>query len=564
MLRPSLPVPRVSNAVVPLIIAAVTVTLSYAAWAALAPGVATSSEPVQRHLTTHRAVRDSKGDVLAWYRPQQTLGYDHVLRLDWRFMERKVPSDQRWKTGLPVHLVSSVFDGATKQGSYWQHNPASLYGQFVDSLVAWHAYSGDDTAVPIVKQMLDYQLAHGTTPAGWDWPRAPFATACAGDADYGHCLAGMPRSFYGGIETDKVGELGVGYVQFYELTGEGRYLDAAIAAADALARHVRPGDAGHTPWPFRVDARTGKVLKGKQYGGMIVAPVRLFDELIRIGQGDVASYTRARDLAWRWLVNNPMNPRSPAFHKWSGYFEDVDGDDQNLNQALPTMTAYYLLTRPDPGALDPAWRTHVRDLLEWVRSYFGRGPYMGAWAIDEQHQPGRRGCCSEAGLGSDTSRWGAVNALYAARTGNKGARVQAFRALNYATYFTDDEGRVACCGDDFDNPYWFDDGYADYARNFNWAMAALPELAPRGQDHLLGSTAVVQQVNYAQRAVRYRTFQADGTETLRLTFRPKKVTADGKVLAPGARPGYTVTPLRHGDVVVRVFRDGAHEVAITG
>ena len=114
MLRPSLPVLRVSNAVVPLIIAAVTVTLSYAAWAALAPGVATSSEPVQRHLTTHRAVRDSKGHVLAWYRPQQTLGYDHVLRLDWRFMERKVPSDQRWKTGLPVHLVSSVFDGATK------------------------------------------------------------------------------------------------------------------------------------------------------------------------------------------------------------------------------------------------------------------------------------------------------------------------------------------------------------------------------------------------------------------------------------------------------------------
>jgi hypothetical protein len=538
--------------------------MSCAAWAALAPGVATSSEPVQRHLTTHRAVRDAKGRVLAWYRPQQRLGYDHVIRLGWRFIERNVPSDRRWKTGLPVHLVSSVFDGASKQGSYWQHNPASLYGQFVDSLVAWHAYSGDDHAVAVVKQMLDYQLAHGTTPAGWDWPRVPFATACAGDADYGHCLAGMPRSFYGGIETDKVGELGVGYVQFYELTGDRRYLDAGIAAADALARHVRPGDAGHTPWPFRVDARTGRVIKGKQYGGMIVAPVRLFDELIRIGQGDVASYARAKDLAWRWLVNNPLNPRSPAFRKWSGYFEDVDGNVRNLNQALPTMTAYYLLTRPDPGALDPAWREHVRDLLEWVRSYFGRGPYMGAWAIDEQHQPGRSGCCSEAGLGSDTSRWGAVNALYAARTGDKGARVRAYRALNYATYFTDAEGRVACCGDDFDNRYWFDDGYADYSRNFNWAMAALPDLAPRGQDHLLGSTAVVQQVSYGRRAVRYRTFHADGTETLRLTFRPKQVTADGRLLAPGGRPGFSVTRSRRGDFVVRVVRNGTHDVAITG
>jgi hypothetical protein len=541
--------------------------VAYTGSAILLPGVLAGAEPVNPHLTTHRAVLDRDGRVLAWYRPDRTRGYDHVVRLGWRFIESKVPRDSRWGTGLPVHLVSSVYDGTTKQGSYWQHNPASLYAQFVDSVVAWHAYSADDKAVDVVREMLDYQLAHGTTPAGWDWPNVPFATACSGDRDYGRCLAGMPRSFYGGIETDKVGELGVGYVQFYELTGDRRYLDAALAAADALARHVRPGDADHTPWPFRVDARTGHVLAGKEYGGMMIAPVRLFDELIRIGEGDVANYTRARDLAWSWLLDKPLNPRSRAYRKWSGYFEDVNGDTENLNQASPTMTAYYLLTRANPGAVDPAWRAHTRDLIEWVRSYFGRGPYMGAWAIDEQHAPGRGGCCSEAGLGSDTSRWGAVNALYAARTGDKGARERAFRALNYATYFTDDDGQVACCGDDFDNPYWFDDGYADYARNFSWAMGALPDLGPRGQDHVLASTSVVQQVAYAKRTVTYRTFHADGTETLRLTFRPTTVTVDGRPLALRARldgAGYTVEPLRRGDVVVRIRRDAAHEVTVAG
>lgn len=32
--------------------------------------------------------------------------------------------------------------------------------------------------------------------------------------------------------------------------------DAAVAGARALARHVRPGDAVRSPWPFRVVAET--------------------------------------------------------------------------------------------------------------------------------------------------------------------------------------------------------------------------------------------------------------------------------------------------------------------
>src|SRR5205807_10228927 len=138
--------------------------------------------------------------------------------------------------------------------------------------------SGDEASIPVVRRMLDRQLARGTTPPSWAWPRVPFATACAGDPNYGGCFAGSRRPVRGGIETDKVGELGVGYALFYELSGDRRYLAAAIACADALARHVRKGDAEHTPWPFRVDARTGRVLNDEEYGGLMVAPVRLFDE----------------------------------------------------------------------------------------------------------------------------------------------------------------------------------------------------------------------------------------------------------------------------------------------
>jgi hypothetical protein len=263
----------------------------------------------------------------------------------------------------------------------------------------------------------------------------------------------------------------------------------------------------------------------------------------------------------------PLNPRSTAYRKWSGYFEDIPPNVRNLNQASPTMTARYLLAHPHRDAIDPDWREHVRDLAEWVRAYLGRGPFFGAWAIDEQRAPGRaRTCCSDGGLGSTTARWGAVNALFAGETGDDEVRERAVRSLNYATYFTDDGGRVACCGEDFDNPYWFDDGYADYTRSFNWAMAALPALAPQRQDHLLGSSSVVQRVSYARRSVGYRAFDRSGTEVLRLSFRPRAVIADGRPLA--ARPGldaegFSVESAGGGDVVVRVRRDNARSVSVS-
>jgi hypothetical protein len=71
--------------------------------------------------------------------------------------------------------------------------------------------------------------------------------------EYGRCVQDMPREFYSGIETDKLGELGTSYVLFHEMAGDRKYLTAALHPVEAVAGHVRDGDADHTPWPFRVD-----------------------------------------------------------------------------------------------------------------------------------------------------------------------------------------------------------------------------------------------------------------------------------------------------------------------
>lgn len=522
---------------------------------------------INAQLPWHAPELDQRGKLLSWYQPKKNLGYDEVLHLGWNFIEHKVGRDTKHHTGLKIYLINSVFDSETLQGSYWQNNPAMVFAAFVDGLVSWYPYSGDAESIQVVREMLDYQLAHGTTPADWEWPGVPFATSCGDQPDYGHCLQDTPHEFYGGIETDKIGQLGLGYTQFYEMTGKRQYLDAALRCANALARHVRAGDSEHTPWPFRVDARTGVTLPFGEYGGDTASSLRMFDELIRLRAGDMTAFSKARDSAWQWILHNPLSRDSKAWDRWEAFFEDVPYRPGNVNQFVPDMLAYYILSREDPATVDSDWQSHVGHLIDWVRLRFGRGPFLGAWAIDEQGTPDGRGCCSRAGLGSHTSRWAAINALFAERTGDAQAREDAFRSLNYATYFARSDGQISCCGSDFKNSYWFSDGYADYLRHFNWAMGGLPELAPVGQDHLLRSTSVVQKIAYAPRRVSYKTFEPEGKQVLRLSFKPTRITADGSPLAERndlKEPGYTLEPLSGGDYVVRVRHETGSEITIQG
>jgi hypothetical protein len=521
---------------------------------------------VNAQVPWHPAVLDPQGKLLAWYQPEKTLGYDHVIRTGWDFIEHKVPRDKG--TGPKIFLINSVYDAETLQGVYWQHNPAMVYAAFVDSLVGWYAYSADSQAIQAVREMLDYQLEHGTTPSDWDWPGVPFATSCGNSPDYGKCIENMPREFFGGIETDKVGELGTGYALFYKLTGERKYLEAAIRCAQALARHVRPGDSDHTPWPFRVDAHTGATLALEEYGGDVAGSLRLFDLLIQLNAGDAGEFRKARDLALAWLIQNPLNHDSRAWNKWAGFFEDIPRQTEDVNQLTPMMAAFYILSRDNPADVDPKWMSHVGNLLDWVRIKLGRGPFFGAHAIDEQTTPDASfGCCSRAGQGDHTARWAAINALFFEKTRDGQAREDAFRSLNYATYFAGSDGRIACCGVDYNNYYWFSDGYADYMRHFQWAMGAVPEFAPVRENHLLRSSSVVQKVTYGAREVDYRTFDAAGVEVLRLNFKPSRVTAGSETLherKDTAEAGYTVQALPAGDFVVRVRHVSSGDVDLRG
>ena len=476
-----------------------------------------------------KVMYDQSGGILNWYLPDVPgAGYDHVVKLASEFLLTTPIEPQ---TGLPMHFVTCCFKGPhmTPDKSFvarnWMHNPACFFAGSVQSLaVQYFPYSGDKRFIQLVKEMLDYQLEHGTTPANFNWPNVPYASADPFETEYKGATKwkGRGDGLYG-IEPDKVGELGFAYLRFYEITEEQKYRDAAIHCADALAknvREIRTEDSNdenfkilteRSPWPFRVNAQSGKVID--EYCSNLLEPVKLLRELVRIkdkinlSEDKSALYKTSAKLAWKWLFerNGPLKT-----FNWNGYFEDVERDPSLSNrvQITPVELAKYLSENPQ---YDENADVHIPALLYYAFSAFKT---KGMDAMNEQLW------CFKP-MGSHTARYASACALWFEQTGDEWFKEQAYRYLNTASYMTYDNGVVAT------GPYylrtWFSDGYSDYIRHFLDALAAIPEWAPSDENHLLKSSSIVQQISYNDKKIEYTTFDGQSTEKFRLDSKPKKV-----------------------------------------
>jgi hypothetical protein len=524
-------------------------------------GTPGSSEAAGGTLAGHPVVLDGSGRLLSWVRPQER-AYATVVRLAWEQLLTGFPVEEN---GLPPWLTYCCFDSETLRGTAWPHNPACVYAGLVEGAAAWHAFSGDRRVIDLVRRALDYQLANGTTPAdpAWAWPSVPYASSDHGGLRYrgAHDFLYVteegpaPRlgrgDGYGVIEPDKLGELGVAYLTAWKLTEDLRYRDAALACARALARHVREGDRERSPWPFRVVAETGVVRE--EYCANLAPTLRLLDELTRLGLGEVDEWRKARALAWAWLEAYPFQNDA-----WANYFEDLFWmpGPTNLNQYDAGEMARYLLENPERH---PEWRGRTAHLLEWIESTFGgdtereRGVQWGAVTVSEQVEYMYK-------MGSHTSRFASVLALWSERTGDAAAREKAFRSFNWASYMADERGVVRV--GPVEESLWFSDGYGDYIRHFMTGMGAVPEWAPPGEDHLVRSSSVVTEVAYGPGVVRYRTSDGEGDEVLRLSFTPRTVAAGGQPLAratAGAAAGWSFEP---DTGILRVRRSDARQIRI--
>ncbi len=524
-------------------------------------------------LGAYKIIKDKSGKILPWYKPELPgAAYAHVCKLASEFIKSGTPIEPR--TGLPLYLVTCCFEGphlkgqqafdAGKTGEEWMHNPAMTYAGMVHSLVmGYRVFSGDESYVQIVKDMLDYQLEHGTTEKGWIWPRVPYASSNPFDKEYYGATRwendGMRGDGLHGIEPDKVGELGYAYLLFYEVTLDTTYLNAAMHCADALAKNIRDIEkidgaepiTDKSPWPFRINARNGKIID--EFCSNVVEPVKLFEELLRIRSSiavteeQVKAWTRAKDMAWRWLYSKggPMKT-----YIWNAYFEDVPSDDRqaNRNQVTPMETARHILRNPH---LDQDIDRTVPALLHWVESAFGT---EGMDAIKEQTW------CYEP-MGSHTARFASICALWYERSGDVRFKEKAYRYFNNATYSTDQNG-VVRVGPTWPSS-WFSDGYSDYIRHFLDGYAAVPEWVPLDQDHVLRSTSAIQKIGYSKNLIQIRTHDNKGFITVRMNAKPKSISIGNSKLTEKkvSDNGWTWIAMEKGGLLKISYSNG-NEIAV--
>jgi hypothetical protein len=527
------------------------------------------------HLFWHEVRLDKEGKILSWVESEAP--YDWIIRSDWEMFKSIPVQADGYRTYFTFPEFNGLNDPAQPlfAGRPWAHNPAGLFAMLTDSAILYYAYSGDQTVMDRVREMLDHIMSFGTTDATDSWALAPYASSDAGNPVYrggtdtiycdkeNHTPCGRGDGV-GFLEPDKVGELGYAYLQFYEFTLEKKYLQAALHCADALAAHVRAGDQSHSPWPFRVDARTGTRIR-EEYTANTIGPIRLLDELLRLKRGRLKSYARARDMAWRWLMTYPVQNQV-----WTQYFEDVliyPDYRTNRNQYSALETARYLLQHPEK---DPLALLHARRILDWVAGFFAtdsvtmaglpeKGLQWGAEVLSEQVNDMDK-------MSSHTARYASMRALYYEVTGEVDSKERAFRSFNWATYSSRQDGLVKTSLDE-GTGYWFSDGYGDHMRHFQRGLASVPEWAPPDESHLLGSTSVVRAVHYGVGQISYVTFDKAAREVLRLRERPTTVRAGGKLLPrvnslDGSTQGYTLEAIAGGGFAVRIQHQHSGDIRI--
>jgi len=475
---------------------------------------------------------DSEGKLLPWPMPNNTgYSYSAYFLSQWTIMW-----DQYNRQRLPYYYCCFDFDRTTFElipDPHWVNSTGYLRAMMQGFVERLYPYTGDARTLEFLENFVDYELDHGLTPEGYAWSQVPYPSANPGSARY----TGWSQHGEDFVEPHVVGEDGYGYLRLYEMTGNTKYLRAAIRCADALAKNFKPGDENNSPWPYRCHARDGSLKDGKgmfPYSANVVEPIMLFDELMRLDQGDIASYKKVRQGAWDWLMKYPMQN-----NVWVGYFEDVQGSMDNMNQVIPLEFARYVLLHPEK---DSAWREHARQLIEWVKTTPKWPKYIvhGAMVTTEQGS-GKEFCCNLPNqcCDSHSSRLAAVEALYYAKTGDIAYKQAAYRTYNWVTYF---QGLPAAAHAPFSTQWWFTDEFADGPRRMMDAFWAVPEWAPADEPHLLGSLSVVTKIAYGTGSVTYSTFDTDSTDVLRLNFIPDFISVGGRPIARRddlQREGYT-------------------------
>jgi len=523
-------------------------------------------------LIYHEIKTDASGKIVPWFSSDPGDAYSHVIQSVWRFWDTMRVD----MNGLPYYMNHQVWTPGVD-------DTRGIGGdQLQMALSSWlllYQYTGNERVKENMKFMAGYYLTHGLSSSGSEWADIPYPynTLIYSGIFDGDMVIG--RNY---TQPDKAGSFGLELVHLYKLTGTQRhgqtpagiYLESAVNIANTLAKHMIEGNDTRSPLPFKVNAvtgETGKLLSNNgdrsvasqsDYTTNWSGTMELFLELIKMNAGETTLYQHALENMLAWMKKYPLKN-----NKWGPFFEDVPGwSDTQINAVT---FAQFIMNHQE---FFPDWKNDVDGIFKWVYKTLGNKSWekYGVIVINEQTAymtPGN----------SHTSRQGSAELQYVALSGDTARKANAIRQLNWATYMVDYDGKNRYPQDE----NWLTDGYGDYVRHFLRAMAAFPELSPSGEEHILYSSSVVQQVEYRNKPweyylshpsnpdisnikLRYSVYDKKGIEKIRLLAKPSNVMLGGISIPSSdnlSNNGYKWIPLKRGGLLV-VNRVNGTEVTV--
>ena len=384
----------------------------------------------------------------------------------WIPWEEAINREIRWYLtcpvthGYPNFVWMTFMDGSFRPDpTRKDFIPATQLGMGIISYLKYYRF--DKKRNPKVLQwaqyMGEYLVRECNTPNGGRYPGFTRSTGIAGKfpqpADCG-TQGDHPYE----IEPDKGAIAGYALILLYKETSNKTFFEQALHNARILVANMGSGDSTRSPWPFRVDYRSGEG-RGLISGDMAYV-LRIFDALTAMGYSEFA---QPRAKLWDWILHDQLPDLGKSGKLWDQFFEDHDEADDRTAWA-PLNLARYLLEKRD--SIDIDWQLHAHQLIEFVIRNFA-GINHGVPICGEQDH-------DKDPWGGILSTYGAVLAMYTAATGSDEYKSLAIQALNFGTYAVNDDGCpcdragfAPCRGG------WQEDAHTDKIHNFIDAIVAI-------------------------------------------------------------------------------------------
>jgi len=286
------------------------------------------SDTIQYH-----AVRINKtdGSILPWYSADPGISYDTVLKLVWNFW-KNMETDSN---GLKYYMNHQVWRP--------EHDMRGLGGDQISmALSSWallYAYSGDTAVLENMKYLADTYLERSLSLPADAWPYIPYPY---NTVIHSGIYDGDMRNGKGITQPDKAGTFGYELTNLFKITGNTKYLDAAKHIAATLIQYQQDGDEKRSPWPFRVNAKTGatgslfdnagsgKKVESALYTANWTGTLSLFEALMKLDAADKEKYRKAFSRLLDWMKAYPLKT-----NKWGPFFEDIPGWSDTQTNAIP-------------------------------------------------------------------------------------------------------------------------------------------------------------------------------------------------------------------------------------